>query len=194
MLFFRWEVIFQCLATILMLSPLEQWVVQVQLSSRYNLDWKVIFCILPSFKNCVLIIQKHFCQSFLWLLSEQNYQRRVFTSDSCGIPIKKLKCKFLYETKWSYNGFCRLLFIVYRILNEKNHRWESGGKNCVSQKGANICAVIRVLKTDLFIDLSRLQHPSCSSTLYYRHAAEKQLSVSLNHPHCSLWTCILVSW
>lgn len=59
----------------------------------------------------------------------------------------------------------------------------------MSQKGADIYAVMRVLKTDLLIDVSRLQHPSCSSTLYYRRGVGKQLSISLDHPfptfHCA---------
>lgn len=53
-------------------------------------------------------------------------------------------------------------------LSEKDHRWKSGYKNGVSQKCPDIYAVIRVLKIDLFIDLSRLQHPSSSSALYCR--------------------------
>jgi len=47
----------------------------------------------------------------------------------------------------------------------------------VSQNCADIYAVICVLKIDLLIDLSRLQHPASSSTLYYRHGVGKQLSI-----------------
>lgn len=56
------------------------------------------------------------------------------------------------------------------------------------QKYLDIYAVIRVLKIDLFIDVSRLQYPSSNSTLYYKHGVGKQLSVSLDHSfppvHC----------